>query len=45
MLGGSSEDVDGVSKALLVNAFGKDYGPKKSDWGAAVYAFLAASGD
>lgn len=43
MLGGSSEDVESVSKAVLVKMLGRDYGPAKSDWGAAVHAFLAAN--
>lgn len=45
MLGGASEDVNGVSKAILVKMLGKDYGSAKSDWEAAVHAFLAANID
>lgn len=45
MLGGASEDVNGVSKAILVKMLGKDYGSAKSDWEAAVHAFLAPNID
>ncbi len=44
MFGIASEEVATVSRAVLADILGKDYGSNKSDWSLAVGAFLAARG-